>query len=148
MPYVPDESIAALRHFYDLYGASLWGTYGFRDAFNPGACWFAPGYIAIDEGPIAPMIENYRTGRCWQLFMSNPEIAGMMRAIGFDYEVDYDSDGYVGTDDWGIFVTCSAGPGTAQPPGCTAGQFAAADLDNDGDVDLADAAIFQRLFNE
>jgi hypothetical protein len=148
MPYTPAESLATLRHLYDLYGASLWGVYGFRDAFNPGMNWFAPGYIAIDEGPITPMIENYRTGRPWELFMSNPEIAGMLRAIGIDYEVDFNSDGYVGVDDWAVFVTCFAGPNAPKPPGPTANQFSAADLDNDGDVDLADAAIFQRLLDQ
>ena len=147
MPYTPAESLAALRHFYDVYGASLWGPYGFRDAFNPESNWTAPGYIAIDEGPIAPMIENYRTGRCWALFMSNPEIVPALRAIGFRCEVDFDSDGYVELADWTVFATCTGGPGVGTPPaGCSAARFAGADLDNDGDVDLTDTAIFQRLF--
>ena len=27
-------------------------------------------YLAIDEGPIVVMIENYRSGLLWKLFMS------------------------------------------------------------------------------
>ena len=33
MPYVPEESMAAMRHFYYVLGDSLWGDYGFKDAF-------------------------------------------------------------------------------------------------------------------
>jgi hypothetical protein len=32
------------------------------------------------------MIENHRTGLCWQLFMSNPEIAPMLDKIGWTRE--------------------------------------------------------------
>ena len=82
MPYVPEESIATLKHFYHTYGEKgLWGTFGFVDAFNPTKDWFAPGYVAIDQGPIVIMIENYRTGLCWDLFMSNPEIQPALDAI-------------------------------------------------------------------
>ena len=83
MPYVPDESIAALRHFYHDYGANLWGPMGFYDAFNPTENWFADSYLAIDQGPIIVMIENYRSQLCWDLFMSNPEIEPMLASILF-----------------------------------------------------------------
>ncbi|NIN34028.1 MAG: beta-glucosidase, partial [Gammaproteobacteria bacterium] len=45
--------------------------------------WFAPGCVAIDQGPIVIMIENYRTQLCWNLFMANPEIQPMLDAIGW-----------------------------------------------------------------
>lgn len=83
MPYVPDESLATLKHFYRAYGHGLWGPFGFVDAFNPTQDWFAPGYVAIDQGPILIMIENYRTQLCWNLFMANPEIQPMLDAIGW-----------------------------------------------------------------
>ncbi|MBN1359469.1 MAG: hypothetical protein JW993_02705 [Sedimentisphaerales bacterium] len=83
MPYVPDESQATLKHFYHAYGRDLWGPFGFVDAFNPNVDWFAPGYVAIDQGPIVIMIENYRTQLCWNLFMANPEIQPMLDAIGW-----------------------------------------------------------------
>lgn len=83
MPYTPDESIAAMEYFYYTLGASLWGQYGFKDAFNLNQNWFAGSYIAIDQGPIIVMIENYRSQLLWNLFMSNPEIPGMMAALGF-----------------------------------------------------------------
>lgn len=146
MPYTPAESLAAVRHFYDVYGSELWGTSGFVDAFNLQNNWYAAGYIAIDEGTIVPMIENYRTGLCWKLFMANPEIRPMMHAIGMHYEVDFDADGNVKIDDFNIFAGCLAGPGNPCPGGCTGDRFPDSDLDNDGDVDLEDAAVFERVF--
>lgn len=86
MPYTPDESMAALRHFYHTHGARLFGPFGFRDAFNLDQNWFADRYIAIDQGPIAVMIENHRTGLLWGLFMSCPELGPMMDAIGWSRE--------------------------------------------------------------
>ncbi|MGE5401666.1 MAG: glucoamylase family protein [Ignavibacteriales bacterium] len=83
MPYTPKESIAAFKNFYKKYGAKLYGPYGFKDAFNPQQNWFDNNYIAIDEGPIAVMVENYRSGLLWKNFMANPEIAPMLAAIGF-----------------------------------------------------------------
>jgi hypothetical protein len=147
MAYTPEESLATLRHFYDVYGAQLFGPYGFYDAFNLEVNWFAPGYVAIDEGTIVPMIENYRTGLCWRLFMSNPEIRPMMTAIDMYFDVDFEYDGDIDAADFAVFANCLAGPDlTTVPEGCTPAQFAGSDLDDDGDVDLRDAAIFQTLF--
>ena len=83
MPYTPNESIDALKFFYREYGEELWGPYGFYDAFNLDEDWFASSYLAIDQGPIVCMIENYRTGLLWEKFMSNPEIGPALEEIGF-----------------------------------------------------------------
>lgn len=83
MPYTPNESIEVLKHFYRNYYTGLWGEYGFKDAFNPTQNWFANSYLAIDQGPIIAMIENYRSGLLWNKFMANPEIQPMLDAIGF-----------------------------------------------------------------
>jgi exo beta-1,2-glucooligosaccharide sophorohydrolase (non-reducing end) len=52
----------------------LWGEYGFRDAFNLTQNWSSKIYMGLNQGPMVAMIENYRTGLLWKLFMSNPEI--------------------------------------------------------------------------
>ncbi len=83
MPYTPEKSLAALKHFYRDLGDKTWGRYGFYDAFNPGRGWYADSYLAIDQGPIVVMIENYRSGLLWDLFMSSPEIAPALEAVGF-----------------------------------------------------------------
>ena len=81
--YTPAKSMAALKHFYRDLGDRTWGRFGFYDAFNPSRNWYADSYLAIDQGPIIVMIENYRSGLLWELFMSSPEIAPALDAIGF-----------------------------------------------------------------
>ncbi len=147
MPYTPRESLWAMRQYFDKHLNGLWGGYGFKDALHPGEDWYAPGWIAIDQGPIVPMIENYRTGLCWRMFMKNPEIEPALRAMGWTLPGDLDADGDMDTDDYALFAGCFAGPGVESPPaGCTLSLFENADLDNDGDVDEADYAVFQRRF--
>lgn len=85
IPYTPDESLEAIRHFYYLLGDRLWGEYGFYDAFNFTEGWVADSYLAIDQGPIICMIENYRTGLLWNLFMSDPEIKTGLDRLKFTY---------------------------------------------------------------
>jgi hypothetical protein len=85
IPYTPEESMDALRHFFYLLGDKLWGDYGFYDAFNVTAGWWAGSYISIDQGPIIVMIENYRTGLLWDLFMSCPEVQAGLDKLGFTY---------------------------------------------------------------
>ena len=82
-PYTPVESMKALKFFYYKLGDKLWGQYGFYDAFRLQDLWFANSTLAIDQGPQIVMIENYRTGLLWNLFMSCPEIKNGMRQLGF-----------------------------------------------------------------
>lgn len=83
-PYTPKESMAALRYFYEERGNQLWGKYGFYDAFNDSKNWVAESYLAIDQGPIVVMIENYRTGLLWDLFMEIPEIQEGLKKLDFE----------------------------------------------------------------
>jgi hypothetical protein len=83
-PYTPDKSMKALRHFYYDLGDKIWSEYGFVDAFNETQNWYAKSHLAIDQGPIIVMIENYRTGLLWKLFMSCPEINGGLNKLGFN----------------------------------------------------------------
>jgi hypothetical protein len=83
MPFTPTESIDALKFFYYKLGDKLWGQYGFYDAFKLSDPWFANSYLAIDQGPMIVMIENYRTGLLWNLFTSAPEIKSGLLSLGF-----------------------------------------------------------------
>jgi hypothetical protein len=83
LPYTPTESMNALKFFYYKLGDKIWGDYGFKDAFNLTNVWFADSYLAIDQGPEIVMIENYRTGLLWNLFMSCPEVKKGLKNLGF-----------------------------------------------------------------
>lgn len=82
--YTPEQSMKALKHFYYDMGDKIWGEYGFTDAFNESQNWYAKSYLAIDQGPVIVMIENYRTGLLWNLFMSCPEIKTGLNKLGFE----------------------------------------------------------------
>lgn len=83
MPYTPVESMKALKFFYYTLGDKLWKEYGFTDAFSLKQLWYANSFLAIDQGPVIVMIENYRTGLIWNLFTSCPEVKNGMRSLGF-----------------------------------------------------------------
>jgi hypothetical protein len=85
IPYTPEHSLRAIRHFYYELGDSLWGQYGFHDAFNLSEKWWADSYLAIDQGPMVVMIENYRTALLWDLFMSAPEVQQGLTKLGFTF---------------------------------------------------------------
>lgn len=82
-PFTPELSMNALRHFYNDHGDRIWSEYGFVDAFNETQKWVADSHLAIDQGPIIVMIENYRSGLLWKLFMSSPEIKIGLTKLGF-----------------------------------------------------------------
>lgn len=84
-PYTPGASMKALRHFHDDLGDRIWGIYGPYDAFSETEQWFPQRYLAIDQGPIVVMIENYRSGLLWKLFMSCPEVQSGLDKLGFTY---------------------------------------------------------------
>ena len=88
MAFTPEESIAALRYMYNTYKNQIWMKYGFRDAFNLTQNWWGPDVIGIDEGPIIVMIENFRSGRVWDLFMQNPDIQRGLEKAGFKIITD------------------------------------------------------------
>jgi hypothetical protein len=82
-PYLPQEAMRTARHFLTRYGDKVWNSYGFVDAFCETQDWYADTFLAIDQGPIIIMIENFRTGLLWKLFMSVPEVRDALRGLGF-----------------------------------------------------------------
>lgn len=82
-PYTPKYSMQVLRHFYEDLGPKIWGEYGFVDAFSEQHDWYAKSYLAIDQGPIIIMIENYRSGLLWKLFMKNLDVKRGLNKLQF-----------------------------------------------------------------
>jgi hypothetical protein len=83
MPFTPKESMEALRFFYYNLGDKIWSEYGFVDGFSIHHDWYSKSHLAIDQGPIITMIENYRTGLLWNLFMKNEDVKNGLKKLGF-----------------------------------------------------------------
>ena len=87
IPYTPELSLNAMRYFFEDQNELLWGPAGFYDAFSlEGEDWAAQKYLAIDQGPQVVMIENYRSGLIWDLFMGAPEVQQGLEKLGFSSE--------------------------------------------------------------
>lgn len=80
-PYTPEESMKALKNYYYYYGKFLWGEYGFKDAFDLTNNWCSEIYMGLNQAPQVVMIENYRTGLIWKLFMQNPEVQNGLKRL-------------------------------------------------------------------
>ncbi len=80
--FTPDISLPALRTLRKQYGATIYGRYGFTDAFNPNNDWVNPDVIGIDLGITLLSAENLRTGHVWRWFMANREITRALRRAG------------------------------------------------------------------
>jgi hypothetical protein len=87
-PYTPIESMKALQYFYRDLGEKLWGVFGFRDGFSLSEDWFEDVYMGLNQAPIVVMIENYRSGLAWKLFMSNAEIRPALDGIGIQPDLE------------------------------------------------------------
>lgn len=83
IPYTPKESISFMRYLKDSVGEKVWGKYGFYDAYSETEDWFPQRYLAIDQGPMVVMIQNYKDKFIWDLFMGAPEVQEGLRKLGF-----------------------------------------------------------------
>ncbi len=81
-PYLPKQAMQALKNYYYRYGKFLWGEYGFRDAFDLSQNWCSEIYMGLNQAPMTVMIENYRTGLIWKLFMRNADINNALKKLG------------------------------------------------------------------
>jgi len=81
--FTPAESISTLRYMYQNYKDKLWGKYGFKDSFSLKHNWFDDDYLALDQGAMLMMIENYRTGFIWKYFMKDPDVKKGLDRAGF-----------------------------------------------------------------
>lgn len=85
IPYTPEKSLEAMHYFYSKKDILL-GPAGFYDAFSPQYNdWVTERYLAIDQGPEIIMIENYRSGLLWNLFMQNEDVQNGLDTLGFTY---------------------------------------------------------------
>lgn len=81
--YTPEESISFIKYLNTNLGDKVWGKYGFYDAYSETNNWYPQKYLAIDQGPMVIMIQNYKDEFIWKLFMQAPEIKDGLKNLGF-----------------------------------------------------------------
>src|SRR5207302_8645079 len=91
--FAPDICVPALRSMLVNYGKTIYGRYGFADAFNPTTGWVSRYVIGIDVGIALLSAENLRTGSVWLWFMSNPESEHALGLVGLMKPRDLLQDG-------------------------------------------------------
>jgi hypothetical protein len=89
LPFAPEIVLPTIRYFVDHIKLTHPHEYGFKATFNPTYpeksgnefAWVSPWTYGLNQGPIALMIENYRTQLIWNLMRTcDPIVAGLRRA--------------------------------------------------------------------
>ncbi len=91
LPFAPEIVLPAIDYLVHQLDLKLGNPYGFKATFNPTYPdrrrnphgWVSPFHYGINQGPIIPMIENYRTGLLWRLMQDCPYVVTGLRRAGF-----------------------------------------------------------------
>jgi probable HAF family extracellular repeat protein len=102
-----------------------------------------PGVVTIALGAVSGAHTQCNLGGDLFDFAQVDPAAGSVTLCTAAPPGDLDENCVVGFGDFVLLAGCLGGPGNANP-GCDPAVFDAADLDPDGDVDLADMAALQR----
>ena len=90
LPFAPEIVIPTIRAMAALdLGATK--RYGFKPSFNqtyavaesPTGWWVTPYHFGIDQGPVALMIENYRSELLWNIMRRCAYVVKGLRQAGF-----------------------------------------------------------------
>ncbi len=99
LPFAPELVVPTVQAMHQRYGATVYGRYGFLEAFNPsfvdttvklsngrmepGFGWVDTDYLGLDIGPILIMTENYRSDFVWRVMRQNPHLRRALTSAGF-----------------------------------------------------------------
>jgi hypothetical protein len=91
LPFAPEVVLPTLRRFDGLH-VGAHSPYAFESTFNPTyptpdggpIGWVCPWVFGIDQGALALMFENYRTGLIWKLIRRVPYVRTGLHRAGFD----------------------------------------------------------------
>lgn len=90
LPFAPEIVLPALEHFQAAY-PEVTSEEGLLTSFNPTfdvgdgsrIGWLCSEHFGLDQGPVALMIENHRSGLLWCLMRDCPAIVTGLRRAGF-----------------------------------------------------------------
>ncbi len=81
--FTPEISVPAVLFFFENYHKNLYGTFGFKDAFNLDKNWWAQEYLGIDQGISVLMLENFLNQEAvWKKFMDLKYIRKWIESCG------------------------------------------------------------------
>ena len=91
LPFTPEIVLPAIDYLVHEADLKMGNPYGFKASFNPTYPatsgnpygWVSPWHYGINQGPIIPLIENYRTGLLWRLMRDCPYVVTGLRRAGF-----------------------------------------------------------------
>jgi hypothetical protein len=91
LPFAPEIVLPAIDYLVYQVDLKKGNPYGFKATFNPtypdksgNLCgWVSPWHYGINQGPINPMIENYRTGLVWRVMRDCSYVVTGLRRAGF-----------------------------------------------------------------
>lgn len=83
-PYVPFYATQVLMNMDKI--SALQGKYGIGDSYEPATGQSNNNHLAIDQGPIVVMIENYRSGLIWDLVMGSEYIQNCLKMAGIELD--------------------------------------------------------------
>lgn len=91
VPFAPEIVLPAIDYLVHQLDLKTGNPCGFKATFNPTYPdrrgnphgWVSPWHYGINQGPINPMIENYRTGLLWRLMRDCPYLVTGLRRAGF-----------------------------------------------------------------
>jgi hypothetical protein len=90
LPFAPEIVLPTIQNLAHL-DLGTRKQYGFKRSFNrtftlddsPTGWWVSENQFGIDQGPVALMVENYRSGLIWDIMRRCPYIIAGLRRAGF-----------------------------------------------------------------
>ena len=90
LPFAPEIVMPAIEWVSEMrvkrphpYGVFSTFNATFPNKSDSEFGWVSPFHFGVNQGPIALMIENHRTGLLWRLMRQCPYIVNGLRAAGF-----------------------------------------------------------------
>lgn len=88
LPFAADAALAGTRHLLEHY-PQVCEQDRFSSGFNPTLCfsaggWLSEGWYGLDQGLLAMMLENHRTGMIWEIIRGSDYVRNGLRRAGFE----------------------------------------------------------------
>ena len=88
LPFAPEAAVAGTRRLLEIY-PQVCRQDRFSSGFNPtlrgnAGGWLSEGWYGLDQGLVAMMIENHRTGLIWEIVRHCSYVRDGLKRAGFE----------------------------------------------------------------